>query len=163
MGGGELLTEKQKTYIDTRLLVLRSAPIIKIKPPENKIRRICYYLYQRPIFERFIQLCILGNTIILMLEWYRQSDQMNQIAEIMNQVFTLIFVCEAAIRIFAIGFGHYFKDGWNIFDLLIALGSLVGIFISQGTSLQIKGTSILRAFRILRLVRLLKRGGQSLN
>lgn len=34
VGGSELLTEKQKEYIDLRLLVLRSEPIKKVKAPE---------------------------------------------------------------------------------------------------------------------------------
>jgi voltage-gated sodium channel len=53
----------------------------------------------------------------------------------------------------------YFSDGWNIFDLVIIVGSVISIFISANTSLAIKGViTILRSFRILRLVRLIKRG-----
>ncbi len=53
----------------------------------------------------------------------------------------------------------YFSDGWNIFDTIIIIGSVLGIFISANTSLQIRGViTILRSFRILRLLRLIKRG-----
>jgi hypothetical protein len=53
----------------------------------------------------------------------------------------------------------YFTDGWNIFDLVIIIGSVVSIFISANSSLAIKGViTILRSFRILRLLRLIKRG-----
>jgi hypothetical protein len=63
----------------------------------------------------------------------------------------------------ALGLKNYFKDSWNTFDFIIALGSLIGIFINQFTTVQIKGMTIIRAFRILRIARLLKRGGKSLN
>lgn len=69
---------------------------------------------------------------------------------------------EAVIRIAGIGLEHYFKDGWNIFDFVVAFGSIVSIAITLNTTYDIKGTSLLRAFRILRLLRLLKRGGKSL-
>lgn len=38
IGGNNLLTEKQKEWIDLKLLVLRSTPIQKHKEPKNKIR-----------------------------------------------------------------------------------------------------------------------------
>ena len=51
------------------------------------------------------------------------------VTEIINKVFTVIFITEAAIRIIGIGARNYFKDGWNIFDFIVAFGSLVSILI----------------------------------
>jgi hypothetical protein len=97
-----------------------------------------------------------------MIKWYRQPPEVDVVTEIINKIFTVIFVSEAAIRIIGIGIRNYLKDGWNIFDFIVALGSLVSILISSSTSVEIKAVSLLRAFRILRLLRLLKRGGKSL-
>jgi hypothetical protein len=69
--GSELLTDKQKEWIDLRLLVLRSQPIMKLRPPKNKIVRVFYLIQANPNFERFIQICIICNTVVLMLRWYR--------------------------------------------------------------------------------------------
>lgn len=79
-----------------------------------------------------------------------------------NLVFTVIFISEAFIRIAGTGFQTYFKDGWNVFDFIIALGSVISILVSQISEVEIKAVTLLRAFRILRLLRLLKRGGKSL-
>lgn len=51
---------------------------------------------------------------------------------------------------------------WNSFDFIVALGSILNLIITKNSDLDIKGTTILRAFRILRLLRLLKRGGKNL-
>jgi len=67
------------------------------------------------------------------------------------------------IRIVGIGWENYWKDGWNAFDLIVAVGSLVSILVATNTTFQIRGTSILRLFRVLRLLRLMKRGGRFLN
>jgi voltage-gated sodium channel len=84
---------------------------------------------------------------------------MDQVGEYLNYVFTAIFSVEAIIQMIAIEPRVYFSDGWNIFDLVIIVGSVISIFISANTSLAIKGViTILRSFRILRLVRLIKRG-----
>lgn len=97
-----------------------------------------------------------------MIKWYRQPSSVDTITEMINLVFTVIFISEAFIRITGTGFITYFKDGWNVFDFIIALGSVVSILVSQISEVEIKAVTLLRAFRILRLLRLLKRGGKSL-
>ena len=77
----------------------------------------------------------------------------------MNYIFTGIFILEALIKIIALGPRLYFNDNWNTFDFIIVLGSFCGIFIAFATTLQIRGaTSVFRAFRIMRILRLIKRG-----
>jgi hypothetical protein len=94
-----------------------------------------------------------------MIKWYREPASVDRIQEILNYVFTAIFLAEAIIKIIGIAPRVYFSDGWNIFDTVIILGSFISIFISANTSLEIKGViTILRSFRILRLLRLIKRG-----
>lgn len=70
LGGNDLLTEKQKEWIDLRLLVLRSAPFRKLKKPENKFRAFFYMISDSKAFDRIILFCIIGNTIVLFLKWY---------------------------------------------------------------------------------------------
>lgn len=74
------------------------------------------------------------NTFVLMLKWYRQKTAVENSLEVLNILFTIIFCLEAVIRLSAIGFQNYFKDNWNIFDFIIALGSLIGILMNQLTS-----------------------------
>jgi len=94
-----------------------------------------------------------------MVKWYEEPYIVEYINEILNYIFTAVFFTEAIIKIIAIAPRVYFTDGWNIFDTIIILGSFISIFISANTSLEIKGViTILRSFRILRLLRLIKRG-----
>jgi hypothetical protein len=68
-----------------------------------------------------------------------------------------LFTLEAIIKIIALE-RTYFKEGWNIFDLVIVIGSLISIFISANTKLNLKGaTSIIRVFRVGRVLKLIKR------
>ena len=48
--------------------------------------------------------------------------------DIVNFAFTAIFAFEVIIKIIAFG-TRYFKDGWNIFDFIIAIGSIGGSII----------------------------------
>lgn len=72
LGGNNLLTDKQKEWIDLKLLVLRSQPIQKLKAPEkSEIRKFFFSIYEKKGFHNFILVCIVLNTIVLMLKWYR--------------------------------------------------------------------------------------------
>ena len=56
------------------------------------------------------------------------------------------------------------RDEWNIFNLIITIVSALGILISFYSPTTMKGSiTFLRSFRILRIVRLLKKGGRSLH
>ena len=66
-----------------------------------------------------------------------------------NNVFTVIFCLESLLKIAALFPTAYFTDGWNLFDFLVSWASFPSIFITTGP-----GVSLLRAIRIVRLLRL---------
>lgn len=75
--------------------------------------------------------------------------------------FNVIFTIEVVLKIFAIR-RQYFKKGWNIYDFSIVSATYVfltldalGISTSMGST-----TTILRALRIGRIFRLVKRAKQ---
>lgn len=159
LGGNDLLTEKQKEWIELRLLVLRSAPQRRLKEPESKYRAPFFRVMSHPHFENSISVMIVLNTFVLFLKWYEQPEHLDFACDIMNYIFTAIFLTECIIKMVSMTPRLYFKEGWNIFDFVIIWGSLISIFISLNTSLSLRGAiSIMRSFRILRLLRLIKRG-----
>ena len=89
---------------------------------------------------------------------------MIQALEVVNYIFTSIFLAEALVKLLAWGIKQYFNDEWNIFDFFVALGSLIGVILQMfDLKFGIKGVAtVLRSFRVFRLVRLLRRGGRNL-
>jgi voltage-dependent calcium channel T type alpha-1H len=73
IGGNNLLTEKQKEWIDLRLLVLRSEPHRKLKKPKGRCRSFFFSIVDSLIYQRIIFFCIIGNTVVLFLKWYEQG------------------------------------------------------------------------------------------
>jgi len=53
-GGSNLLTDKQKEWIDLRLLILRASPIKNPKEPENEFRGLIYKIERHKYFEQFV-------------------------------------------------------------------------------------------------------------
>ncbi|KAH9489938.1 hypothetical protein Btru_038304 [Bulinus truncatus] len=63
-------------------------------------------------------------------------------------IFTLIFTLEATCKIIGLG-KYYFVVGWNVFDLVIAIASLLDLSLEQ-----VDGLNVLRTFRLLRVFKL---------
>jgi len=96
-------------------------------------------------FQSFIIAVIVVNGIILGLEtndgW---SGPVHSVLKLADSICLFIFVVELVLKL-AVYRLSFFKTGWNIFDFVIVVISLIP---SSG------GLSILRAFRILRVLRL---------
>lgn len=161
--GNNLLTDKQREWLETRLLVLRSSPIKKIKPPQNCIRMVFYRIQTWRVYQGICFVCIILNTVILAMKWYRQPLWMDQTLEITNYYFTAFFAFEAFVQIMAYGYAAYFQDNWNQFDFVVVVSSVLSIVVTLATKVNLRGAvTIVRAFRVLRVIRLIKRA-KSLN
>jgi hypothetical protein len=64
---------------------------------------------------------------------------------------------EAAIKLVAYK-GRYFKDGWNVFDFIIVVGTGIGLLLKYGMGLDIGAVATaVRTFRVARILRIVKR------
>jgi len=110
-------------------------------------------------FDIFIIIVILLNVGSMAMEHYDMSDAFTLFLEILNYIFTLIFLYEATVKIMALGWARYCggKDrAWNRFDFFICVISVVGIGMDYiGDVLPINPT-LLRVLRVLRVARILK-------
>ena len=97
-------------------------------------------------FQNFIITVILINGIVLGVETTRGlSDTTMQILYWIDRLCLFIFVIELAMKLLVYRVS-FFRQGWNIFDFVI-----VGISLIPATG----PLSILRAFRIFRVLRLI--------
>jgi voltage-gated sodium channel len=115
--------------------------------PDNKLWR----LVESPLFTTAILLVIVANAVVLGLQTYdgvvsRHGDTL----ELLNDVFLGIFVVELALR-----FGAYsrrpqdfFRNGWNVFDLIV-----IGLALVPGLR---ANTTLLRLARLARVVRIVR-------
>lgn len=95
-------------------------------------------------FQAIVLILILANAIILGVDTLPGiSEELGRWLARIDRVIVYAFACEVAIRIFAHR-SEYFKSGWNLFDFVIVLSSLIA-----ATS----GLAAIRAFRVLRVLR----------
>ena len=69
----------------------------------------------------------------------------NLLPPIVFQVFSSVFILEAVLKLSALT-RHYFKNSWNIFDLVIVVISILDMTLTT-----VDGLSVIRIFRLVRL------------
>eukprot|EP00794_Sanderia_malayensis_P016019 gene16019-17636_t len=119
--------------------------------------RVWYVVDSRP-FEYCIMLFIGLNTFQLMMQ-YDGADQLyKDVLQGLNITFTVLFCFEAALKIIAYRIS-YFKDGWNLFDFLVVLGSVLDIILTVPTpKVDFIDPSMFRLCRAARIIKLLRSG-----
>lgn len=95
-------------------------------------------------FQWFIVGVILVNALVLGLLTLELPPSARAFLEFIDNVCLVIFCAEIAMKLLVFR-GTFFRDGWNVFDLVV-----VGIALAPSTG----ALSVLRALRVLRLLRL---------
>uniref|UniRef100_A0A8C5GAV5 Voltage-dependent T-type calcium channel subunit alpha-1H-like n=1 Tax=Gouania willdenowi TaxID=441366 RepID=A0A8C5GAV5_GOUWI len=113
----------------------------------DKLKRIVESKY----FNRGIMIAILVNTLSMGIEYHEQPEELTDVLEISNIVFTSMFVLEMGFMLLAFGLFGYIKNPYNIFDSIIVIISVWEI-IGQSDG----GLSVLRTFRLLRVLKLVR-------
>lgn len=105
------------------------------------------------VFTTLIFVLILLNTVSLGIETFQLTPNVSRVLSIFNTVCISVFVLEIVLKLYAYGV-DFFKDGWNIFDTVIVLVSIMPMiaFLSS-----MRAFRIFRMFRALRALRMLKR------
>ena len=155
--GGALLTEQQREWIEIQKVMVMLPLLKKEKKPTNRCRLAIYKLVKHNLFDLFIMVCILLNTVTMSMRYEAMGSWYEQLLEYCNTVFNVIFNLEAAVKLIAMG-KYYFNESWNNFDFLVVVITDFGLVISQfeiDSSLT-TAVTVIRAFRIMRIFRLIK-------
>eukprot|EP00057_Strongylocentrotus_purpuratus_P018614 XP_011673088.1 PREDICTED: voltage-dependent T-type calcium channel subunit alpha-1G [Strongylocentrotus purpuratus] len=80
-----------------------------------------------------------------------QPYELTEAIEISNLIFTSLFALEMILKIIAYGPVGYVSNGFNVFDGLIVIVSVVEV-LQDGSG----GLSVLRTFRLLRILKLVR-------
>ena len=129
------------------------------------VRRRCNTIVCSSRFEAFILACVCLNTALMAIQHFGQPDGLTRFSRIANFAFAMIFNVEAAIKLYALrrkyfgandAFGSFSAHFWNIFDLVIVMGTDIGLVVKLATGVDSVGSVglVVRACRIGRVLRL---------
>ncbi|KAI1305266.1 Voltage-dependent calcium channel type A subunit alpha-1 [Halotydeus destructor] len=151
------IDKNQKSCIDFAI----SAKPLQRYMPKNKdsYKFKIWRVVVSTAFEYFIMSLIVMNTVLLMMKYYRQSDEYTTKLKLMNIIFTSMFSVECCLKIVSLGVRNFFKDSWNTFDFITVVGSVIDALVMElGVGASFLNVGFLRLFRAARLIKLLRQG-----
>ncbi|XP_062575412.1 voltage-dependent R-type calcium channel subunit alpha-1E-like [Saccostrea cucullata] len=145
------LTENQENCI---LYVAKTEPDKTRFVPKDasKPREMIWQLVISDLFENFIMLLVILNTICLAMEYQDQPESYALALWYSNLTFVVLFVLEASLKLLALR-KNYFSDNWNKMDFVLVVGSVIDVVLDF---YKIQGLNF-RAFRAARVIKLLKK------
>ncbi|CAF4166245.1 unnamed protein product, partial [Rotaria sp. Silwood2] len=130
----------------------------------QKFEICCYCCSRLTIIQKLISRCVASkhfddiilsviiiNTLSMAIEHHGQPQSLTNILEYSNYVFIILFTIEMLFKIIAEGCLEYIKNPFNIFD-----GGIVVISLIELCGAKNSGLSVLRTFRLLRVLKLVQ-------
>ena len=106
-------------------------------------------LRENKLFETFVIFVIIFSALLIGAKTYAIPSGMLAFLNVLDWAVTLFFLVEILVRMVAEGsLRAFFRKGWNVFDFIIVVASLLPFEDSEAALLG----RLLRIFRVLRLI-----------
>ena len=115
----------------------------------KKIAEFCENLKQKKSFQYTVIAVILISSLTIGIKTYSLNQAIYNLILIADIAVTVFFLIEIIIRFLGEKTTkEFFSDGWNVFDLIIVVGSLIPASLTESVLL----LRLLRLFRLLRII-----------
>uniref|UniRef100_A0AAR2KDQ8 Sodium channel protein n=1 Tax=Pygocentrus nattereri TaxID=42514 RepID=A0AAR2KDQ8_PYGNA len=149
------MTEEQKKYYNAMKKLGSKKPQKPIPRPQNNIQGMVFDFVTQQAFDISIMMLICLNMVTMMVETDDQSEKTENILYWVNFVFIVAFTGEFVLKLFALRH-YYFTNGWNIFDCVVVILSIVGMFLADLIEKYFVSPTLFRVIRLARIGRILR-------
>ncbi|XP_058488338.1 sodium channel, voltage gated, type VIII, alpha subunit b isoform X4 [Solea solea] len=155
-GGQDIfMTEEQKKYYNAMKKLGSKKPQKPIPRPQNQVQGIVFDFVTQQVFDISIMILICLNMVTMMVETDDQSDETEDVLYWVNFIFIVVFTGEFLLKLFALRH-YYFTNGWNIFDVVVVILSIVGMFLADIIEKYFVSPTLFRVIRLARIGRILR-------
>ncbi|XP_034387844.1 sodium channel, voltage gated, type VIII, alpha subunit b isoform X1 [Cyclopterus lumpus] len=155
-GGQDIfMTEEQKKYYNAMKKLGSKKPQKPIPRPQNKFQGFIFDFVTQQVFDISIMILICLNMVTMMVETDDQTDDTEDVLYWVNFIFIVVFTCEFVLKLFALRH-YYFTNGWNIFDVVVVILSIVGMFLADIIEKYFVSPTLFRVIRLARIGRILR-------
>ncbi|XP_023562398.1 sodium channel protein type 9 subunit alpha isoform X1 [Octodon degus] len=156
LGGQDIfMTEEQKKYYNAMKKLGSKKPQKPIPRPGNKLQGCIFDLVTNQAFDITIMVLICLNMVTMMAEQEGQDAQTTVVLYWINVVFIILFTGECVLKLFSLRH-YYFTVGWNIFDFVVVILSIVGMFLADLIEKYFVSPTLFRVIRLARIGRILR-------
>ncbi|XP_037647148.1 sodium channel, voltage gated, type VIII, alpha subunit b isoform X5 [Sebastes umbrosus] len=155
-GGQDIfMTEEQKKYYNAMKKLGSKKPQKPIPRPQNPFQGMIFDFVTQQVFDISIMILICLNMVTMMVETDDQTDDAEYVLYWVNFIFIVVFTCEFVLKLFALRH-YYFTNGWNIFDVVVVILSIVGMFLADIIEKYFVSPTLFRVIRLARIGRILR-------
>uniref|UniRef100_A0A668AE52 Sodium channel protein n=1 Tax=Myripristis murdjan TaxID=586833 RepID=A0A668AE52_9TELE len=155
-GGQDIfMTEEQKKYYNAMKKLGSKKPQKPIPRPMNNIQGMVFDFVTQQVFDISIMILICLNMVTMMVETDDQSEDTENVLYWVNFIFIVVFTTEFVLKLFALRH-YYFTIGWNIFDVVVVILSIVGMFLADLIEKYFVSPTLFRVIRLARIGRILR-------
>ncbi|KAF2985681.1 hypothetical protein EK904_012216, partial [Melospiza melodia maxima] len=155
IGQDIFMTEEQKKYYNAMKKLGSKKPQKPIPRPGNKFQGMVFDFVTQQVFDISIMILICLNMVTMMVETDDQSEEMENILYWINLVFIVLFTGECVLKLISLRH-YYFTIGWNIFDFVVVILSIVGMFLAEMIEKYFVSPTLFRVIRLARIGRILR-------
>uniref|UniRef100_A0AAQ5YRE2 Sodium channel protein n=1 Tax=Amphiprion ocellaris TaxID=80972 RepID=A0AAQ5YRE2_AMPOC len=149
------MTEEQKKYYNAMKKLGSKKPQKPIPRPTNAFQGCVFDCITKQAFDIVIMILICLNMVTMMVETDDQPPDMDNILYWINLVFIVLFTGECMLKMISLRH-YYFTIGWNIFDFVVVILSIVGMFLSEVIEKYFVSPTLFRVIRLARIGRILR-------
>ncbi|KAF5341523.1 hypothetical protein D9758_012561 [Tetrapyrgos nigripes] len=130
--GTAFLTQSQKEWIDLQKLFKRQKPSKRPKTrPTSAIRKWCFdrAIHKHGWWSRSMTFLFVLHVLVLMTQTYSTIAVADILRNDFFLVITCIYIVDVIVRFVGLGWTSYRANGWNLFDILVTVGSFATTLI----------------------------------
>ncbi|KAL0948006.1 hypothetical protein HGRIS_010628 [Hohenbuehelia grisea] len=136
--GAAFLTQPQREWIDLQKLFKRQRP--SKRPRVRPISGLRAWCFDRAVqkhgwWSRLMTLLFIIHIIVLMTQTFTSQDVVDTLRNSFFLAITFVYIIDTSVRLFGLGWRSFRANGWNLFDIIISVGSFITSLVARfGTS-----------------------------
>ncbi|KAH8980165.1 Ion transport protein-domain-containing protein [Lactarius hatsudake] len=126
--GTALLTQPQREWIDLQKLIKRQRPSKRPKTrPTWRVRAWCFdrAVYKHGWWSRMMTVLFTIHIIALMTQTFSPQTFVDDFRNNFFLLITIMYAIDILVRFYGLGWRSFRANGWNMFDVIVASGSLI--------------------------------------
>ncbi|XP_068602035.1 sodium channel protein type 2 subunit alpha-like [Brachionichthys hirsutus] len=149
------MTEEQKKYYNAMKKLGSKKPQKPIPRPANKFQGYIFDFTTKQAFDIVIMVLIWLNMVAMMVETADQSEDKDKVLYVINIAFIILFAGECLLKMISLRH-YYFTNGWNVFDFIVVILSIIGVFLAEVIEKYFVSPTLFRVIRLARIGRVLR-------
>ncbi|XP_037379354.1 sodium channel protein type 7 subunit alpha [Talpa occidentalis] len=156
-GSNFFITAQQKKQYRALKRLMYEDSQKPVPRPRNKFQGLIYDLVTSQVFNIIVMILICCQAIPIMLQSDEQSSNMDIALYWFNLILVILYTGECVLKLIAFRC-YYFTIGWNVFDFMVVIFSITGIFLPMMVGSYLVPPFLMQVIRLLRIIHILRPG-----